>query len=131
MPGEDLPVALFLRDTKENLAGLYCNEALFSSDFSPSGRLDIQGNTRFGKQEPPFASTVPARTGRLPLAPLVVRAHGADEVEVTRRTMGATIAEQEATIEALKAKIVHQEKTIGLMRNLIISFCAFCQHKAG
>ena len=33
MPGEDLPVALFLRDTKENLAGLYCNEALFSSDF--------------------------------------------------------------------------------------------------
>ena len=44
---------------------------------------------------------------------------------------GATIAEQEATTEALKAKIVHQEKAIGLMRNLIISFCAFCQHKAG
>ena len=133
MPDEDLPVHLFLRDTKENLAGLVCNEVIFSNEFSPDGRLNIQGKTRYGRRESPFASTLPARTeskGRPPLAPLVVRGHhNTDELEVTRRTMGATIAEQEATIEALNAKIAHQEKTIGLMRNLIISFCAFCQHK--
>ena len=149
---EDLPVALFVRNTNENLAENYLNGALRSDDFSPDGRLDIKefneddraevdalrSKTRFGMQEAAsFATTMPARSNgkpknRPPLAPLVVRDHpNVDELEVTRRTMGATIAEQEATIEALNATIAHNEKTIELMRNLIISFCAFCQHKRG
>ena len=149
---EDLPVALFVRNTNENLANNLCDGALRLSDFSPDGRLNAQklfdedlaevealrSKTRFGQQEAAsFATTMPARSNgkpknRPPLAPLVVRDHpNGDELEVTRRTMGATIAEQEATIEALNATIAHNEKTIELMRNLIISFCAFCQHKRG
>lgn len=134
---EDQRIVPRFSGSKENL-WLNAGEGNIDSvDLTPSFRIDIK--TRYGMQEAPsFAATMPARDkgkassnkGRPPLAPLVVRDHhDADELEVTRRTMGATIAEQEATIEALNAKLAHQEKTVALMRNLIISFCAFCQHK--
>ena len=133
---EDLPVKLLLRETNENLGNLYLNGELDSQDFSPDGRLDIKVKTRYGMQEAPsFSSTMPLRNDkskgnkpRPPLAPLVVR-DNADGIDVTKRTMGASIAEQEATTEELNAKIAHLEKTVELQRNVIISFCAYCQHQ--
>ena len=123
--------------TEENLWLNAGDGNIGSIDVTSDFKINMR--TRYNMQEAPsFAATMPARDkgggggnkGRPPLAPLVVRGHhDADELEVTRRTMGATIAEQEATIEALNAKLDHQAKTIELMRNLIISFCAFCQHK--
>ena len=133
---EDNRIVPRFSGTEENLWLNAGDGNIGSIDVTSDFKINLR--TRYNMQEAPsFAATMPAcdkgsggNKGRPPLAPLVVRSqHDADELEVTRRTMGATIAEQEATIAELNAKLDHQNKTIELMRNLIISFCAYCQRK--
>ena len=125
--------------SEENLGALYCNNVLRSSDFNSKGELDIKGKTRYGQQEPPLLlprATKPNLQVRVPLGTLNGNGGGgggdgaggggtaavalAVQRGVGERVLGAEVANQEAEVAKLHAKLKYARRECELLRKVLL-----------
>lgn len=136
---DDRPVLRLGSD--ENYQELLRKRVLNSADFNSRGELDIKADTPYGKQEPPVwpRATKPNLQVRVPLGTLNGNGHGhghggggagdggggaavalAVQRGVGERVLGVEVANQEAEMAKLHAKLKFAQRECELLRKVLV-----------
>lgn len=130
---DNRPVLVLKSD--ENYQKLLHEGVYTSRDFNSKGELDIKAGTRYGRQDPPVfpRATKPNLQVRVPLGPLNGNGGGggagagggaavalAVQRGVGERVLGAELADQEAEMAKLHAKLKFAQRESELLRKVLV-----------
>ena len=127
---DNRPVLVLKSD--ENYQKLLHEGVYNSNDFNSKRELDIKGKTLYGRQEPPVfpRATKPNLQVRVPLGPLNGNGGGdggggaavalAVQRGVGERVLGAEVANQEAEMAKLLAKLKFAQRESELLRKVLV-----------
>ncbi len=110
-------VQCFSQDNSKENIWMDAGRGVFNSqDVTPSFRLDLKSQTRYGQQDAPYPRASKPNL-RVPLGPRVCQP--APQPDVAVAVLRAEVAHQEAEAAARRAEIEPLEKELELMRKVL------------
>ena len=129
-------VQCFSQDNSKENIWMDAGRGVFNSqDVTPSFRLDLKSQTRYGQQDAPYPRASKPNL-RVPLGPRPTNGGGngnkgpagvvvtatAPHLNVAAATLRAEVSSQEAETAALNARLARMERELGLMRKILHGF---------